>query len=596
MVLLGLVFAIQGNLLTDTRLAKVVDFDASLRQITDFCSESAQISGVDLTVAKDVQDLKVDVFVDDRPLGETLDKVAKVLNCEWVPAGKGYRLEMSVPFKNRERNFNLAEDAENRHIVETKLWACEFFANMIPGSNKQIGYRQDLISSADRNAIIAPYEKAFRDALAGKNADEISETRLKYSAISEAAGSLDHVNIGHVMLQMNKSAREAFWQGEPMMAASFPGNGYKVWPSDFFSRTNTIYSNGQLVTDGESNYFDFLHFNPMTGNLDTRIYSYFSSKGPYGNSQSGSSSSGPFGGSSSSHPVSLKLKKMPFYQDLLPWLKITETPAKFSQAINQDTEEWLSPWFGGRRRLGEHLRWLHRASGIPIVAQADRSCLYNWIALKRPYKTASEYLKGLMDESEVYCQEDHGYLVARNFRFWTHRRHEAPEAVWQKLAPAKDDGPMDLNRYAAYALALREDQTQSVDLGYPLCEIDLARVAHSYQMLRFYGMLNDDQRKTARQEAGLGAESLTDTQRSEMNSLLKTVIFTDGFCSVGMAKYLFTNGLMSSDLQQMRLHLQESGFQQNTNHVYDEGFWSRYPTFRHGKGPGQPGHVSLSVR
>jgi hypothetical protein len=251
----------------------------------------------------------------------------------------------------------------------------------------------------------------------------------------------------------------------------------------------------------------------------------------------------------------------------MPWLNVAETPAKFRQAINQDTEDWPSPWFNSRRRLGEHLRWLHRASGIPIVAQADRSCLYNWIALKRPYKTASEYLKALMGDYEVYCQEDHGYLVARNFRFWSHRRHEAPEAVWKKLAPKKDDGPMDLNRYAAYALALREDQIQSVDLGYPLCEVDLARVTHSYQMLRFYGMLTEEQRKMARQEAGLGAEDLTDTQRSEMNSLLKTVIFKDGFCSVGMAKYLFTNGLLGSNFQQMRLHLQESGFHENTNYV-----------------------------
>ncbi len=566
MVLLSLVIGFQSGVISDARLTTPTDFDVSLRQITDFCAEVSSFSGVKFSVDKKVQDLKVDIFVNKRPLGETMDKVAKVLNCEWVPVEKGYRLEMDIPTANRERNFNIAEDAENRHILEIKLWACEFFANMIPGSNKQLTHNQELISSADRNAIIAPYEKAFRAALAGKKPDDISETQLKYSAISEAAGSLTHLNIGHIMIQMSKSALESFWLGEPIMAASFPGNGYKLWPSDTYVQTQGQFVNGQLVSKGQSDYFDLIHFDPMTGSLDTRIYSYYSDQGPYGKSESGLCRNGPFGGSSTSHPISLKLKKLPFFQDLLPWLKISETPAKFPQEINQNTESWPSPWFSGRRRLGEHMRWLHQATGIPVVAQADRSCLYNWISLKRPYKTASEYLKALMDENEVFCREDHGYLVARNFRFWSHRRHEAPELFWTKLALRKDAGPMDLNKYAAYALALRQDQMETGDLAYPVCEIDLSRVTRSYQMLRFYGMLTEEQRKTARKEVGLGVEDLTDTQRSEMTSLLKKVIFKDGFCSVGMAKYLFTNGF-SSNLQQMRLHLMESGFREDTNYI-----------------------------
>jgi hypothetical protein len=567
LVLTSLLLILQGGLADDARFSAPVDFDLSLCQITDLCKTASLKTNVDLSVAKDVQDLKIDAFVEGKPVSETLDKVAKALNCDWVPVGKGYRLEMSVPNTNRERNFNLAEDAEARHIAETKLWACEYCANLVPGSNKQISYGESLIPSASRNAIIAPFERAYEATMKGNNLEDQTEAQLKYSAISDAAGSLDHINIGHVMLQMNRSAKEAFWKGEPVMAGSIPGNGYKLWPSDSLAPSKTLFTSGQLVTKAEDTNFDFLLFDPLTSKLNIHLNSYSVSENEFGPSEVGMSHGGPFTGSSSRNEIPEKLKKLPFYQDLKPWLDESGTQAKFPQTVNPDTEEWPSPWFTSRRRLGDHLRWLHRATGIPIVAQADRSCIWDWISLKRPYKTASEYLKGLVDEFEVYCREDHGFLLARNYRFWSHRRHEAPESVWRKLAPKPGDGSMDVNRYAAYTSEVREDQMQTVDLGYPLCEVDLSKANFCYNMLRFYGTLTDGQRQTARQEAGLGAEDMSGTQQAEMISLLKKTIFKSGGCSAGMAKYLFTTGLDSSTMQQMRLHVGESGFRPSSNFV-----------------------------
>ena len=567
MILLGLALAFQQGVLSDPRFGKPADFDVSLRQITDFCSDVSKTSGVGLSVDKKVQDLKVDVFVDKKPLAETLDKVAKVLNCEWVPFGKGYKLEMSVVNINRERNFNQAEDAEARHIAETKLWACEYFAKLIPGSNKQLNYREEMMLATERNAIIAPFEQAYQAAMKGTNVEEISEAQLKYTAISEAVGSLDHVNIGHVMLQMDNSAKERFWKGEPVMAGSIPGNGYKLWPSDSLAPSKTLYVSGQLVTKAEYTNFDFLLFDPLTNSLNTRLNSYTASENGFGPWETGTSHGGPFSSSSTRNKISEKLKKLSFYQDLKPWMDAKATPENFTQVINEDTEEWNSPWFSGRRRLGEHLRWLHKATGIPIVAQADRSCLWNWIQLKRPYKTTKEYLKDLMGKFDTYCLEDHEYLVARNYRFWSHRRHEAPEATWLNLKPNNPNEKPDLNLFAKYALQLREDQMRTADLGYPLCEVDITKPSYCYNMLRFYAILSDQQRQTAHLETGLGADEMSSEQQQEMSDLLKKVIFKSGGCSAGMARYLFTAGLESGTMQQMRLHLQESGFHPTDNYL-----------------------------
>jgi hypothetical protein len=558
MVLFGLLVAFQSGLLSDARLVKPTDFDVSLRQITDFCSEVTTASGVQLSVAKNVQDLKVDVFVEKRPLAETLDKVAKVLNCEWVPVEKGYRLEMDIPTMNHERNFNRAEDEEDRRVVEQKLWAFEYVAQRIPPSNTMTDMGGEPVSQEARMAITAPYRKAYADSYVTKDLRKIAEAGEALQVISDAVDRLENVAIGRVLMQMDKPAKEQFWKGSPVMAATIQGNDYKLWPSDMANRMQISYPSPDGVRRFADQFlFQFMAFDPIRGTLDVNNCQYAIMPKEFGGGAGTSRSNGPFAWSSSSVPIGEALKKLPFYQNLLPWMDFESVSSKFGQAINTKTPEWPSPWFGGRRRLGEHLRWFHLASGIPIVAQADRSCVYYWPKLQRSYAIASIYIKELTDNFGTYCKEDNGFFLARNYRYWSHRRHEVSEPLWQKLEPKHKLKSMGLKECLDFALNLREDQMHTKDIRYPLCKVDLGKVLEGYDMLRFYAGLSTAQRQQALQESGLGTESMSAFQVQEMNDLVKKLAFKSGSLSFEMAKYLFTSGVDVNVARQMRLRLVE---------------------------------------
>ena len=236
MVLLGLVISLQGGVLSDARLTAPKDFDVSLSQITDFCSDVSLSSGVKFSVAKNIQDLKVDVFVDGRPLGETIDKVAKVLDCQWVPVEKGYRLEMDVPTANRERNFVKAEDDLRLEDLKLKLWGCQYVASKLPYSNEADSIRplsgsqdshvltrkeiDDQLMAAFRarqqkqQEFMARITKEFDDelkaAVIAKDETRTSEAVRRISALNFG---YRESSLGRVLLQLSTGETEDFWKG-----------------------------------------------------------------------------------------------------------------------------------------------------------------------------------------------------------------------------------------------------------------------------------------------------------------------------------------------------------------------------------------------
>jgi hypothetical protein len=153
--------------------------------------------------------------------------------------------------------------------------------------------------------------------------------------------------------------------------------------------------------------------------------------------------------------------------------------------------------------------------------------------------------------------EDNGFFLARNFRYWSHRRHEVPESLWQKLEPKDKSKPMGLKECLEFALSLREDQMRTREMRYPLCKVDLGRVLEGYDMLRFYAGLSQDQRQQAMQDNGLSADSISAPQQQEMTELVKKLACKSGSISFEMAKYLFSSGIDRNVARQMRLRLVE---------------------------------------
>ncbi len=560
---LALALALQSTLLTDSRLAANQDFDDSLRQIADFCAEAEKASGVPLKVDSQVADLKVDVFVEKRPLNETLDKVAKALNCEWVKREDGYRLEMSVPMANRERNFNTAEDDEDRKAVTTYLEICKYVAKYTPGSQKMNRSGEGLLSFEDRKKLLDPFRIAWEDAQKSGDAKATDEAYQKYLAISSAAGDPQSTGIGRMLLQLDKSGMDRFWKGEPIIASTFPNSPLKLYPSDSY---NNIYSSymdryGNQVETPKSLCY-IMQYDPIKGDLQCSLNTFLETPKEYSGGGGSSHSGGPFAFSSTNNEVPTSLRKMPFYVDLQPWTDKEGVAAKFGQKIDNTTKDWPSEWMSGRRRLGDHLRWFHLATGIPMVAQADRGCVWNWVKLKRGYATAADYVKALMEDSGTYCKEDSGYLLARNYRFWSHRRNEAPEAVWSRVEPREIATHMTFDQAVTAAKYLKKNQLGSRDLGYPLAKFPAGSVQSAYEGLRFLGTLSNAQVNAA-QTTGLRTNQLDSNAAEAMRQTILSMVVGSGSCTLEMARYLVSNGLSGQTLNQMAFNLTMSSFDHN---------------------------------
>lgn len=546
--------AIQTALINDDRLAKNADFDASLQQITDFCSEASQRSGVELSVSRELRDLKVDVFVDKRPLRETLDKVAKVLNCSWTPTDKGYALTMEIPLQNRERNFNKAEYDLSLKDLELQLWANEYVAGKMPGSTQLRKWRQSSTFPFQRK-IVEPFEQDY--SVASQSADQTkTKTALdKLTAIKKAFSSF---LTGRTLSQFDSSARKQFWNGEPFISSTFPESQYKLFLSDLIQVGDPLPLSNGNSTDGEYQACFLMKFDPIEGRLKVNRLTFSKLPDELGGSPVTSQSSEGTNAFATNNSVADELKKMPFYQDLASWSDSSKTPPQFADRQFSKADEWPSPWIGSKRRLGEHLKWLHLSTGIPIVAQADRSGLSNLANLDRRFDTVPKYLTDLMTRFGTYCKKDGDFLIARTFRFWSHRLHETPEAIWQQIEPKDLKFKPSLEDYAQMSLLVRRDQVLNRDKEYPLSKIDLAPLKYAYHALRAYGSLSPAQQAAARQKGGIPVSNLNSSQKQEIITSFLNLIVDAGTCSYDLARTLAKKNLSSESLQNLRFRIEAS--------------------------------------
>ena len=600
-MLLTFVLALQSSILTDGRLAAHQDFDYSLKQITEVCAAESQISGVPFSVDSKVRDLKVDLFVEDKPIGETMDKVAKVLNCEWKPYQGGYRLEMDVPHINRERNFNTAEDEVNRRQAETLIWACEYCAKVTP-LDKKADKRFGLLSAERRNETLKPFQEEWQAAEKGTDLVRKAKARAEYNAMSTAAGNWQMTSLGRALLQLDKAGMDQFWKGAPLVASSFPGAKIKLDSSEATTRFvfNTSSTEGG-AKPAEPDLFYLLRYRPETGRLQSSLNVYVAQPKEFGGGVSSSRTGAPFSGSSSNNEVPNELKSMPFYKGLEPWMKSEEVGKAFPQMVKMDTKTWPSPWSISRRRLGDHLRWFHLATGIPVVAQADRSCLWNWVILNRPYADAKTYLQTLMDDTGTYCMADNGFLLARNYRYWSHRRHEAPEQVWRMAESEKK--PFSMMQLFKLAGAFRYDQLQTEDIGYPLSTIDTTQVSYAYDSLNVLARLSKDQVAAAMSPNGFSIADLgPDLGLAATDTIAKLVCET-GSCSYEMARVIVSDGLSNEALQRMRVRITSTDYKEwiryineikEGNQVIQKSGQERYPVTQFTVAFGLSGDQSVS--
>ncbi len=163
-----------------------------------------------------------------------------------------------------------------------------------------------------------------------------------------------------------------------------------------------------------------------------------------------------------------------------------------------------------------------------------------------------------MEDTQAFCKEDQGFLLARNFRYWTHRRHEAPEAVWKSFESQK--APRPLSFYLKVANAFREDQLISDETYYPLATFEVSQFSYSYDSLRFLSLLSTSQFNSVQSDGGLEFSDLTESQSDAAVDTVIKMLSESGSCSFGLAKAIVERGIANQELRAMRVKMTGNDF------------------------------------
>jgi hypothetical protein len=542
---------LQSILFSEPVFSSPQTFDLSLTQVPAVCQELSRRTGKTFRAGKMASNLKLDIFVENQPLSETLSKVAEVLHCDWTKDQGGYILEMSVPYQNRFRNllaaYEESQKSENRKKIEDEMLS----ASLIPPLEATNEKSNNVFHRSDMKPIMDKLNADRRRYSQAKDEKNFQIAENLYSAIVNAPGQLV---VGRALNQLDRASQKKFFAGEPFAASTFSrAKTLRAFLSDMQAGSSGYLSRNYGPEDNPE-LFVIFRWNVTKSRTEASggIFSKWNRNGepqitdPIRQSQSWSSSRLSF---------SDELKKQKLFQELEEW-NLETTPTKFPQAIDSKTKIWDSPWYSERRRLGEHLRWFHQSTKIPVVAWANRECLYPWIRLNRKDTTAASYLENLA-KTETYFKKSDSFLLARPNAYWLQMDREIPESTWSQFESNRKSPFLTLDEAVRMCSISRPEQIYTKLIDTPISKVYFSPLIGSFEPLRFFGLLSRDQQSLAMSKNGIRGADMNETQRNAFVRLATEGLFNGGRLSYGLAKDIALNGLGANLLSDMYLVVQK---------------------------------------
>lgn len=416
----------QADLSKDERLKKPITVSLKLRPLSEALEELAKASGVVLDSAPNVKDLKCTVLVKDVPSDVVLAGLASTLDLDWTADKTTYRIGQNADRALAMRRYVEAEAKERRTAAEAEV--------------KKVGALAAL-----------PYEEA-------KQRDpQLSPGRYL---------------LAMTLRQMGTQAN-GFWQGQPVVNAT-----------SYMSPVEAV--NGpageprQTANGGQARKSPapprmmvirtIAQYNPITRQIETSI--------------------GPLAGTSErphliDQPKPLALKE-PFVDALKAWTERNDEAAGFAVPAGAVTPQ-SDGWAGGRISTADELEAIHRATGVPIIADAFRVPIHQGVT----GRTAAELLKDFAQREGAFLRTKDGVAMLRHGAYWRLRELEPEE----KAARALEKKPVTLEGYATFAQSLAPAQVMALRVpdGF-LLRVPTTPIATSYRALRFYASLGANQR------------------------------------------------------------------------------------------------------
>jgi hypothetical protein len=534
----------QGTLANDPRLEKVVGFDALITPMASFMDIAQGASGVALDVDPSLEYLKVDAFVDGQPIGVTLDKLAEVFGAKWKVVGSGYTLVPDPKAVADEQAYINDENNEVVRVVDREIAIYREIDRLIPKSDKPWVRNVNRFEAwvPRRDAVLADLEMAKENSVA---ADKITALDIHYEALKQISEGFPNLQLARLFGLMRPDEIAQFRSGTPFIASNQGTSRFKyslgdIKPNEDMRISNSVRSIVVARVDPDSHRVGYKEMTYL-GNA----FAVAAEPPPHY----------PF------DEISPSLVKKPFAVALNDWDQSRSFSKTFSDAISSDTEDMkdvLSPWYGKRRRLGDHLRWFHQVTDIPVIAPADR-ITHPFIRSYRAAKSQGDYLSKLMTACKGYGRKSGDFLLVRDGVYWRKLAHELPEEVLSRFEHPKQ-GKLTFADYAELATKISHTQAMLLEdsHGYVL-KFPRFRFAEAYPALKFLNSLSPDQIADACEvKKGLPFQTLLPEQKSLFSFAVTEGVADRGFASDPMLTTLVYTGFQPDTLTMMKFFIRDT--------------------------------------
>lgn len=516
------------TVVTHPKLQSEEILDVQIAPLPSILEAFSKQSGIEIRAINPLSDIKLDIFTGKMRVGTVLAKIAETLDAEWEQTSTGFVLTQQPKAQNDERNYLQAEIDYARQNADFEIDVCRRIAQLVPPSNEQrldpkmlaawkeakitgIGSGGDKNFFEDFKPASENAKRELEQATASKRqAQELRQLRVEYEALSRIAGGSPPLTKARLLSNLTGKELDAYRGGLPF-ACSTEGTGKtKIYAGD-------IIGGFVAYKDGEPSpckAFGLTQIIPETYELAYVEYAY------------GDGGTGISGGSGRTSPVRGipdLLESHPFIQSLRKWEQNSQIQTSFNQLIDSTkAKAWPSPYYVKGFRFGDHLRWLHQTTGIPIVANANRK-MHKWAKLDRQFRTAGDYLTAFQKAGGGFLRKSDDFLLARTGSYWRDRQTELPESWYAKLEAQPRN---DYRAYCRAALPLTRIQSMLLASRQGLLtKFDPTPFQGSILALKLIGGLTDSQVNQALKPGGLSIANMSSPQVQQVQTtILQSVL------------------------------------------------------------------------
>lgn len=524
---------------SDVRLSKSADFDAPLIPIKKFMELASEKSDVPISVSQNMSYLKLDVFVTDKPISETLENVARTLDAEWTRGRDGWTLAWDKKKRREEEDYLKKEEELAFQKANREIEILRRMGEIIPPSDELRVPRSalDYISKNETNAGILsvggedyrPFEYLVPELLraerslqgaktSNKDQTTIDRLEVEVQAYRNLVRSIPKLTLARLISQLTENDLKSFRSGIPFAISNLSGSRFQMSTGD---RVNSMvsYRNGKVLSPS---VLGLARIVPDTFDLSYVEYSY------------AEGSSGIATGSIDDYPFSTvpdDLQSHPFVQRLKTFDQSRDLAKLFPQhLLLKPGLGWKPEFFVRAYRFGDHLRWFHRASGIPVVAIADRVASKTF-RLENPSPTVSEYANIALRPDGAYLRKEGDFLLAKSGVFWRKTRNEIPESLYATIEGLKRKP--SLAEYGRFSTQISETQGRMLSnySGF-LSKVSTRLFNQSFNALKLYGMFTASQISQCEKGVGIVFENMSAQQQNQFRYMIIESLMTGaGSCS-----------------------------------------------------------------